>query len=180
VLRPGAPTRDAEGEALAPALGRYFGEVARLSEGRVDGGDILVLPDEILIGLSRRTDRAGAERFGECARSLGRRVRVVETPAGLLHFKSGCSLLDEETVLAVPALAEADLFGDLDVVRTSRGEDGAANALRINDSLLISDLYPATAEMLASRGLAVVPLETRQIETLDAGLSCMSLRWRRR
>jgi dimethylargininase len=179
VLRPGAPSREAEGAAIAPTLGRYFGRVATLAGGRVDGGDILILPGEILIGLSERTDRAGAEAFQAWARSLDRKVRIVEPPAGLLHLKTGCSLIDEETVLATPEMAEADLFGGLQVLRTCAGEEGAANVLRINDWLLVSDDYPRTASLLADRGLAVVPLATRQIEKLDAGLSCMSLRWSR-
>jgi dimethylargininase len=63
-------------------------------------------------------------------------------------------------------------------VLTPAGEAGAANAIRVGASVLISDAYPATAELLASLGYAVTPLATREIAKIDAGLSCMSLRWR--
>ena len=39
--------------------------------------------------------------------------------------------------------------------------------------------FPRTIEMLDKRGYDVFPLATSQIGKIDAGLSCMSLRWRR-
>jgi dimethylargininase len=42
---------------------------------------------------------------------------------------------------------------------------------------LISDAYPRTAELLAQAGYKIVPLPTREIAKIDAGLSCLSLRW---
>ncbi len=178
VLRPGAPSRIGEGDAIAPALRRRFERVLVLDRGFADGGDILALPNEILIGLSGRTDRVGAERFAALAAGLGRRVRIVETPPGALHFKTACALLDEETVIATPALAAAGCFEGLEVVETPPDEEQAANLLRINESILIGADYPRTAAMLSARGYALVALDVAEIRTIDAGLSCLSLRWR--
>ena len=178
VLRPGAPSRIGEARAIAPALERRFERVLVLDRGFADGGDILVLPDEILIGLSGRTDRAGAERFAALAAELGRSVRIVETPPGVLHFKTACALLDEEIVIATPALAAAGCFEGLEVVETPAGEEKAANLLRVNDSILIGADYPRTAAMLSARGYALVALDVAEIRKIDAGLSCLSLRWR--
>jgi dimethylargininase len=61
---------------------------------------------------------------------------------------------------------------------TPEGEEGAANALRIGSALLLSETYPRTAEALARAGYPVTPLVTAEIAKIDAGLSCMSLRWR--
>lgn len=175
LLRPGAPSRFAEPAALAPVLGRHFTHIATVDEGFVDGGDILVLPEEILVGLSARTDRAGAERFGALARDLGRRVRIVEPPSGLLHLKTGCALVDERTVLAAPSLAP--LFPGYDVMPTPAGEEAAANLIRVNGRVLLAAGYPETSKLLAERGLDVVAIHASEIAKIDAGLSCMSLRW---
>ena len=175
LLRPGAPSRVGEAVAIAPDIERHFGAVERIESGMIDGGDILLLPDAILVGLSARTDEEGAENFADWARRLGRTVRVVVTPAGSLHFKSGCSLLDETLVLATPEAA--GLFEGLEVLVSGKGEANAANAIRVNDHVLISAGAPRTAAMLERRGFHVVPVATREIEKLDAGLSCMSLRW---
>lgn len=175
LLRPGASSRFDEAASLMPALERHFVDVAAVDEGFVDGGDILVLPDEILIGLSGRTDRAGARRFCALAGDLGRRARVVEPPDGLLHLKTGCALVDEGIVIAVPALAP--LFSGYEVLITPEGEERSANLIRVNDRILIGDEFPRTAESLVDRGLGLVAIPASEIAKIDAGLSCMSLRW---
>lgn len=175
LLRPGAPSRFHESASLALVLRRHFARVAQVDEGFVDGGDILVLPDEIVIGLSARTDQAGAERFCALARDLGRIARIVEPPSGLLHLKTGCALVDERTLIAVPAMAP--LFPDREVLVTPPGEEHSANLIRVNDRILMGDSFPRTAAMLAGRGLRVVQTPAGEIAKIDAGLSCMSLRW---
>ena len=143
LLRPGAPSRAGEAAAIAPDIERHFGPVERIESGMIDGGDILILPDAILVGLSERTDREGAENFADWAGRLGRAVRVVETPAGSLHFKSGCSLLDDNLVLATSDAA--DSFEELEVLVTAESESNAANAIRVNDHVLMSASSPRTA-----------------------------------
>jgi dimethylargininase len=175
LLRPGAPGRFAEPATLAPALHRHFARVAEVDDGFVDGGDILVLPDEILIGLSARTDETGARRFSELAGDLGRRSRIVETPVGLLHLKTGCALIDDRTMIATPALAP--LFSGYEVLIPPAGEAAAANLVRVNDRVLMGAGFPKTAAFLAARGLDVVAIDASEIARIDAGLSCMSLRW---
>lgn len=177
LLNPGARSRAGEAAEIEPVLRANFGRVARLLAGHADGGDILILPDEILIGLSARTDREGAEAFVALMAEWGRRASIVETPRGVLHLKTGCGLLDDDAVLATPALAEAAMFGDLGVIVTPPGEEGAANLLRVNDTVLLAAGFTRTAELIAGRGYAPVLLETEQIARIDAGLSCMSLRW---
>ena len=175
LLRPGAPSRLGETAFLAPVLRRRFTHVAEVDEGFVDGGDILVLPDEILVGLSARTDPAGARRFCDLVRDLGRTARIVEPPRGLLHLKTGCALIDERTVIAVPEMAP--LFPGYEVLIVPDGETHAANLIRVNDRILMAAGFPETAAMLAERRLAVVETPASEIAKIDAGLSCMSLRW---
>ena len=43
--------------------------------------------------------------------------------------------------------------------------------------VLVGESYPRTAEMIAKEGLEVKQLPVREVAKLDAGLSCMSLRW---
>jgi dimethylargininase len=175
LLKPGACSRMGEAAELAPALERRFDRVLALDEGFADGGDILVLPDEILIGLSARTDKLGAKRFCELAAALGRTARIVETPPGVLHLKTACALVGEGCVIATPALA--GMFEGLDVIETPAAEEKAANLLRLNDTNLIGADYPRTADLLSGRA-EIVPLPVAEIRKIDAGLSCMSLRWR--
>jgi dimethylargininase len=178
VLRPGAASRRGEAAVLQPVLERHFERVLSLPRGSVDGGDVLVLPRQVLIGLSARTTREGAEALLQCLAALGQTGVVVQTPRDVLHLKSDCSLLDAETVLTTSRLARSGVFSGFRELIAPQGEEAGANALRVNDQVLVGRDYPATIEQLAREGYRVVPLATSEIARIDAGLSCMSLRWR--
>lgn len=177
LLRPGAPSRRGEVAEMREPLARHFAHLTELVEGLADGGDVLMTPEIIYIGLSARTDRTGAESLRIGLGTLGRKARIAETPKGVLHFKTAVSLLSEEVVFATPAMAAADIFNDLDTIVTPDGEEAAANALRVNDTVLIGAEYPRSAELLTKKGFTVATLSVRETAKLDAGLSCMSLRW---
>jgi dimethylargininase len=178
LLRPGAPSRAGERGSMRVALARYFESVVELDENeQADGGDVLVTPETAFIGLSKRTTRTGAEALARHLRALGRNARIAETPAGILHFKTASSLLDETTILCTPAMAQSGVFEGFRLVITPPGEEAAANALRVNDTVLLGDRFPRTAELIRGLGLSVKTLAVTEIAKLDAGLSCMSLRW---
>lgn len=180
VLRPGTPSRLGEAQAIKPSLAEYFANVIDLpGDGCADGGDVLITPRDVMIGLSARTDRAGAESIVSCLNDIGLSGRIVETPPNVLHFKSDCSLLDDRTVLATARLAESGVFEDYTLVIVPDTELAAANALRVNDTVLLGAPFPQTAKMLREAGYRVVEVPTQEIAKIDAGLSCMSLRWRR-
>ena len=178
LLRPGAPSREGEREPMRAALARHFSTILELKPHEyADGGDVLTTPDMVLIGLSKRTTAAGAEALAAHIAALGRRALLAETPRGVLHFKTAVSLLDEATLLATPAMAASGALPKLGIVVTPAGEEAAANALRVNDRVLVGAHFPRTIDLLTARGYRVVPLPTAEIAKLDAGLSCMSLRW---
>lgn len=177
LLRPGAPSRMAEAQELSATLTARFPEVLQLREGFADGGDILVTPGRVLIGLSARTNEAGAANLQRLLGSLGLSSQVVSVPRGTLHLKSDCSLVDEETVLATEELAKSGILGELRTLVVPNEERSATNAVRVNDSVFIRAGCPRTLDMLEAHGLNVLPLAASEIAKIDAGLSCMSLRW---
>ena len=178
VLRPGAPSRRGEAGEIAPALAARFERVLHLSQGTVDGGDVLATPRGVFIGRSARTNARARRRSSPFSPTSAYRAFAVTTPGDVLHFKSDCSLIDEATILATARLARVGVFEGFRVVVVPEGEEGAANAVRVNDRVLMSDAFPRTAELLAKAGYRIALLSTREIAKIDAGLSCMSLRWR--
>jgi dimethylargininase len=177
LLRPGAASRIGEVAHLRGALEQRFAMVREIDDGHADGGDVLVTQDLVLIGLSARTDRAGADALTRSLAAFGRKARVVLPPEGALHLKTAASLIDEQTVLTTAAGADSGLFAGLRRLIVPTGEEAAANALRVNDRLLVGSQFPRTIAMLRKEAYNLVPLDTRQIGLIDAGLSCMSLRW---
>lgn len=179
VLHPGTASRAEEGAYLRPAFDAHFEQVLTLPQGYADGGDVLVMPDKALIGLSARTDAAGAAALIALLEQLGYRAEVAATPAEVLHLKTASSLLDEETVLSTRALAATGIFAGYRVIEVPEGEEGGANVLRVNDRLLAGAGYPGISDALDAHGLNVVTLPNAAIAAIDAGFTCMSLRWRK-
>lgn len=177
LLRPGAPTRMAEAQELSATLVARFPQVLQLHDGFADGGDILVTRGRVLIGLSARTNEAGAAALRELLASIGLHGRVVRVPRGTLHLKSDCSLIDEETVLATAELAKSGVLDGFRILVAPADERGATNAVRVNDVVFMNAGCPRTQDLLVNHGVEVLPLPVDGIARIDAGLSCMSLRW---
>jgi dimethylargininase len=177
LLRPGNVNREGESDLLEPALRHHFRKLLRLPRGHVDGGDVLRTPQKVMIGVSARTTREGAEALLECLSELGETGVIVNTPANVLHLKSDCSLLDEDSIITTQRLASSGLFSGFNQIVVPEGEEAAANALRVNDRVFVGEDYSRTAALLRKADYEVVPLRTSEIRKIDAGLSCMSLRW---
>jgi len=178
ILRPGAPSRAGEAEATARALSVNGREVCRIGgEGHIDGGDVLVTGPLVLVGLSERTDMGGFEATRDVLEVWGYSVQAVHTPEHVLHFKSDCSLLDDETILATSRISEENCFAQFRVLTVPEGEEAAANSVRVNGTVFVPAGFPATAALIARAGYKVEVLRISQAALLDGGLSCMSLRF---
>ena len=65
-----------------------------------------------------------APALAQAASTDGYRLRRVQTPPGVLHFKTDCSLLDGETILSTKRLDASGCFNGYRVIHTAEGEDG--------------------------------------------------------
>lgn len=185
VMRPGAPTRLGEAVKIEPALRDAYGDVRHLpslgdhGHGRIEGGDVIVTGTEILVGRSARTNGAGIEALRETVRDWGYRVRELATPPDVLHFKTDCGLLDGETILVTRRLAAGGQLDGYRLIPVADGEEAAANAVRVNDIVLLPAGFPRTAETVRDAGYTVVELENSEAAKVDGGMSCLSLRFQR-
>jgi len=178
ITRPGAATRRGETRQIAPALTQLYEEILHIKgPGFIEGGDILTTEREILVGLSARTDAVGVSELQSLVARWGYAVRVVNTPPDILHFKTDCSLLDEETILTTPRLAATGCFEGYRLVHTAEGEDACANTIRFNELLIVPEGFPETTERLLSHGYTVKQVGNSEAAKLDGGMSCMSLRF---
>lgn len=178
LLRPGASSRFGETQIIRPELASRFDRLLVLDNGHTDGGDILLTAEEVIIGLSARTNAEGAKGLSAALALLGRRSKIVTPPPGVLHFKTACSLVSATQVLATKQMIEGgDYFGNLDVIEVPAGEEAAANALCVNGTVLLAHGFAKTRDKLEGLGLTVKTLALDETMKLDAGLSCMSLRW---
>lgn len=179
VMRPGAPSRLGEAAEMAPQLQALYRQVVAITgpDSFIEGGDILVTEREILVGRSARTNAAGIAELTALVTPWGHRVREVHTPAGVLHFKTDCSLLDADTVLSTRRLSASGCFDSYRVIDVAEGEEAAANTIRFNDLVLMAAGFPRTRDAIAAAGLTVREIGNSECAKLDGGMSCLSLRF---
>jgi dimethylargininase len=180
LTRPGAPSRAPEVPALAPVIAEFFPSVHAIeAPGTLDGGDICEAGRVHFIGLSARTNEAGAFQLARILETEGRRSTIVDIRGkpGILHLKSGIASIGDDRLVAVEALADHAAFAGFEIVRVAGGEEYAANCVRIRDSILVAAGYPHLEEALSAHGYPTVALPVSEFRKMNGGLSCLSLRW---
>jgi dimethylargininase len=176
ICRPGAPSRLGEQIPMEPVLAEHR-PVSRIeAPGTLDGGDVLMLGNHFLVGVSDRTNEEGAHQLGRVLENQGHTWQPVTVGAGL-HLKSSVSHIGDGTLLVTPEFADHQALADFDKRVAPAGEDYACNLLIINGRVLMPAGYPLTCELLAKRGLPVITLDTSEFRKMDGGLSCLSLRF---
>jgi dimethylargininase len=180
VTRPGAPSRRGEVDLIESALRGLFADIPRIAApGTVDAGDVCEADGHFLVGISARTNEAGAEQLAAHLIELGYRVDIVDIrpQRRLLHLKTGIAWLGDGRILATEDVPQWNALAAYEILRVPETERYAANALRVNDHVLVAAGYPATRAAIESLGFPVIPLEMSEFRRLDGGLSCLSLRW---
>ncbi len=176
ITRPGAPSRVDETHSTAEALGSHF-RVHRLRAGTLDGGDVLRIDRTLYVGLSSRTDVAGATALSEMAEPLGYHVITVEL-AECLHLKSAVSFAGHDpsgrpTILVNSAWIDPTLFDGIRAIEVA--EPSAANCVRVGDRLILPQGNPRTADRLAALGFDLIEVDVSELQKAEAGVTCMSL-----
>jgi dimethylargininase len=180
LTRPGAASRLGESAAIRATVARYFSDLEEMSApGTLDGGDVCEAEDRAYIGLSARTNRAGAEQLAAFLERSGVNASFVDMTGitSILHLKSGMSYAGDGIFVAIDELLpRLDLSGAR-VLHVPPGEEYGANCVRVNDCVLVAAGYPALEALLRSCGLSPVALEMSEYRKMDGGLSCLSLRF---
>lgn len=178
LVRPGAASRRGETRAVAEVLTRFRPLAHVEAPATLEGGDVLAVGRTLFVGSSARSNAAGLERLRELAEPRGYRVIGV-TVSGCLHLKSAVTALDDARVLANPAWIDLKPFRELDVVGVSPEEPGAANVLRVGDTIVAHPGFPRTLDRIAALGYDVRPLDVSEFLKAEAALTCKSLLFRR-
>ncbi len=182
LARPAMPSRRDEVTAIRPHLPDDRPVMAVEAPGTLEWGDVLRIDDTLFVGLSERTNAAGAEQVRAAATPLGMQVETVPVPAGL-HLLSGLNYLGRPprnaegsgVVLAWPTYRDLPFLAGLDVIVVSESEAPAANVLAVGEAVLVPAGYPRTAAELWHRGWRVLSVPLSEFAKADGGVTCLSL-----
>ena len=176
ISNPGAAARNGEQRFIETSLARYRQIATIHPPGTLDGGDVLMVGKHFFIGLSERTNPLGAAQLGAILERFGNTWVAVPVGAGL-HLKSSVSWVGGNTLLLSEAYAHQPEFEAFEHIVIDPNETYACNTLWINHNLLTPKGFPKTLAQLKKLKLPIFELETSEIEKMDGGLTCMSLRF---
>jgi dimethylargininase len=174
------PHRRGEERAVAEMLGRSMTISHLPPDATLEGGDVLHVESTKYVGLSGRTNTAGAAALESFLAPLGRRLATVPVER-CLHLKTGATYLGDGALLAAADSIDARAFDVAEVLFTDPAEPQAANCLRIGETLLVPAGCPRTEVRLRAfadaRGVSIVPLDISQFERAGGSLTCLSILW---
>ena len=182
IARPGAPSRRGEVHSTADALARYRPLAFIEPPGTLDGGDVLVTPGVVFVGVSGRTNPDGARQLAAILAPHGFQVVPVAV-TGCLHLKSAVTCLPPEggnyrdrenggALLINPRWVDASHFAAFDLIEVDPTEPEAANVLLVADRVICAEAYPKTRQRLEAARIATVTVPAGELAKAEGGLTC--------
>ena len=180
ISRPGADSRRCEIIEMTMELAKIFQNIDQIqAPGTLDGGDICMADNHFFIGISHRTNPAGAQQLADIVNKYGFTSTFIDIRqmAGILHLKSSVNYLGDDTLLLDPRMQNHPALQRFRRLVVPADEVYAANCLRANEVVLVPAGFPGTLDILDKAGFNTVVVEVSEYQKMDGGLSCLSLRW---
>jgi len=174
ITRPGADSRKPETESIIRALRPYRELVFIQSPGTVDGGDVLALGKNILVGLSTRSNPSAIDQMNSLLGKYGYHTHGVELH-DCLHLKTAVTRVDDKTLLINRKWVDVENFEGFDLIDIDPSEPFAANCLPVGDSMIFPIAFPRTAAKLEARGYKIKPVALDELAKAEGAVTCCSL-----
>ena len=177
ITNPGASSRKGEEIEIIEVIKKYYNDIEYIEKpGTLEGGDVMMVKDHFYIGLSKRTNREGAEQLIKVLGKYGMSGSIVEM-LEMLHLKSGLAYLEDNVLLVTGEYINNLEFKKFNKIMIDEEETYSANCIRVNDYVLVPAGYPKTKEKIEAVGFKVIVVDTSEYRKVNGGLSCLSLRF---
>jgi arginine deiminase len=185
-LRPAVAHRRAEPKHVAEAVtGLGVPWLGRIEEGRIEGGDICLLREGLLlIGHSGdRTDETGARALGAMFERMGWEVVYAPFDRQFLHLDTIFTMLSPDCAVACPGALGGDLGARLSslgvgIIPATLDEvaDLGANLLCLGNGRVLAPAHNRQLNTILGRsGFEVVAVEVDQFTRCGGGLHCLTM-----
>jgi dimethylargininase len=175
VCNMGAKSRAGEIEQVEKALTRHLKKVTRIKPpATIEGGDVLRLGNELVVGLTSRTNIEGVNQLRVALKNEDCKITTVKVD-NILHFKSACSYIGDDYIVVNPGYFDLGVFTSFKLICLPRKEAYAANCLAINGTVLISKGYPRTKKLVENEGFSIEELDVSEFKKCEGSLTCLSI-----
>lgn len=177
ITNPGASTRKGEISGMRQVLLKFYEFIEEIvPPGSLEAGDVMMVKNHYYIGISERTNTAGADQLVAILKRYGFTSSTIALKT-LLHLKSGTSYLENGNLLLTGELTNMKEFSAFNRIIVTDDENYAANSLWINGKVIVPYGYPKTRKQIEKAGYDTLVVDVSEFRKLDGGLSCLSLRF---
>ncbi|MFK7864884.1 MAG: dimethylarginine dimethylaminohydrolase family protein [Pseudohongiellaceae bacterium] len=177
LTNPGAETRKGEVATIQQALSSFYSDFEKIrAPGTLDAGDVMMTGDHYFIGLSERTNVAGANQLIAILEKHGLSGSTVEMN-GILHLKTGLSYLENNNLVIASGFKNEPQFAGFNPIEIDDDESYAANGIWVNERVIVAAGFPKAKAAIEKSGFETIALDMSEFQKLDGGLSCLSLRF---
>jgi dimethylargininase len=179
ITYPRAPTRQGEEKKVEEVIRRFYkdGQIEHIvPPGTLEGGDVMRVGDHFYVGLSARTNEAGAHQLIQHLEKHGYTGSTVELKE-MLHLKTGLAYLENNLLLTAGEFVRHPVLTSFTRIEIDPEDAYSANCIWVNGTVLVPAGYPATRAKIEAVGLPTLEVDTSEFRKLDGGLSCLSLRF---
>lgn len=177
--RPGAPSRRPEVASVLECARQVApsAEVARITEpGTLDGGDVITYGRQVAIGVSARTNEAGARQLAELVSRHGYQAGLCPVD-DRLHLASAVTPLRANRLIGTRAgFRSLDAGGLVDQVERLVIDDAdvaAANVLAAGGRCFVASGFRNAVAIMRAAGETVVEVELSEFLRADGGPTCL-------
>jgi dimethylargininase len=175
ITNPRQPARNPEIVAVQRTIDELGLKSTAITDGTLDGGDVLKVGSQVYVGLSGTTNAPAIAQLGRMLAPLGYTVTAVPMTKAL-HLKSALTALPDGTIIGYePVVDDPSLFPSFVAVPE---EPGAHVVILDDDLLLMSAAAPRTAAMCSDRGYRLELVDISEYEKLEGCVTCLSVRVR--
>lgn len=175
ITNPRQPTRNPEIVEVQRVIDGLGLESVAITEGTLDGGDVLKVGSQVYVGLSGTTNQAAVDQLSRILAPRGYTVTAVPLTKAL-HLKSAVTALPDGTIIGYePVVDDPGVYPSFLAVPE---EPGAHVVILDDDLLLMSSHAPRTAELFTERGYRLERVDISEYEKLEGCVTCLSVRVR--
>jgi N-dimethylarginine dimethylaminohydrolase len=184
VARMGTQYRVPEQHALLDLLPR-LSKVVYLEHGRIEGGDVMLHEETVLVGLGEATDREGVDALRCKLVELGNSREVVAIPfahRGVIHLDTKFNIVDKNIALFARKSFHPDTVRwferHFDLIEAT---DEEVSGVEINTftigggRVIVQEKSDRLAKLIQHRRLTPIPVDYSEVIHLPGSFRCTTL-----
>lgn len=171
ITRMAKESRRGESTKVEEVLSEFKEVRTVTAPGTLEGGDVVHLPDSLICGITKRTNREGAFQMEQW---LETPVHCIED-LNIMHIKSHVTYLNRNVMLVNPRYVDDPVLDSYSKIALPEGETHSANTLTIGEVVIMSARHNKTSRLVREAGFEVLQLDMSEFEKCDGALTCLSI-----